>query len=147
VRPQTRAAAVVSVVLITVLLGAALLYAVRSQAPTTASPAAATLRPGSEASACGRLTDYVVSPTPLNPTERVLTLELRGANQTTNSFRYRLTGSGSTPADLGTQFTAGTPQVLFIRGWFVPPDPATPRDVTVTDYSVTRMTEPCPVTQ
>jgi hypothetical protein len=138
----------VLVVLIAVVLGAALFYTVRSQVPpTTASTAAATLRPGSDASACGRLTDYAVSPTPLNPTERVLTLELRGVNQTTTSFRYRLTGSGTTPSDLGTQFTAGTPQVLAVRGWFAPPNPATPRDVTVTDYSVTRMTEPCPVTQ
>lgn len=95
----------------------------------------------------GRLTDYAVSPTALNPTERVLTLEPRGGNQTTNSFRYRLAGSGTAPSDLGTQFTAGTPQVLAVRGWFAPPNPATPRDVTVTDYSVTRMKEPCPVTQ
>lgn len=143
-----RGLATVAVVLLIIIAGVALLYAVRSQMPpTTASTAAATVRPGSDASACGRLTDYAVSPTALNPPERVLTLELRSVNQTTNSFRYRLAGSGTTPSDVGTQFTAGTPQVLAVRGWFAPPNPAAPRDVTVTDYSVTRMTEPCPVTQ
>lgn len=140
--------AALAVVLLILVAGIALLYAARSQVPpTTVPPAATTMRLGSEASACGRLTDYAVSPTPLNPTERVLTLELRSVNQTTNSFRYRLAGSGTTPSDLGTQFTAGTPQVLFIRGWFAPPNPAIPREVTVMDYSVTRMTEPCPVSQ
>ena len=145
---KTRNLATIAVVLLIIVAGVALLYALRSQVPpATASTSAATLRSGSDASACGRLTDYAVSPSALNPTERVLTLELRSVNQTTNSFRYRLTGSGTTPSDLGTQFAAGTPQVLAVRGWFAPPNPATPRDVSVTDYSVTRMTEPCPVTQ
>ena len=143
-----RSPATLAAALLILVAGVAHLYAVRSRVPpTTASPAAATSRPGSEASACGRLTDHAISPTPLNPTERVLTLELRGVNQTTNAFRYRLVGSGTTPSDLGMQFTAGTPEVLAVRGWFAPPNSAAPREVTVTDYSITRMTEPCPVTQ
>jgi len=145
---KTRRFAILAAVLGILVAGVALLYAVRVQAPPTTAPTATlTVRLGSEASACGRLTDYAVSPTSLNPTERVLTLELRSVNQTTNAFRYRLAGNGTTPSDLGTQFSAGTPQVLFVRGWFAPPSPATPREVTVTDYSVTRTTEPCPVTQ
>ena len=146
---KTRTLATLAVVILIIVAGVALLYAMRSPVPpSTASTAAATARPpGSDAFACGRLTEYAESPTASNPTERALSLEWRGVNQTTFSFRYRLIGNGTTPSDLGTQFTAGTPQVLAIRGWFAPPNPATPREVTVMDYSVTRMSEPCPVTQ
>jgi hypothetical protein len=99
-------------------------------------------RPGGEASTCGKLIDYASS----SPTELLLTLEIRHPDQTTNTWRYRLAGPGTAPSDLGTQFAAGRPQVLYIYGWFAPINPLSPSEISVTDYSVMRITEPCPMT-
>jgi hypothetical protein len=76
----------------------------------------------------------------------VLTLEIRLADQSTKIWRYRLTGRGSVPSDLSTQFAAGTPQVVYINGWFAPVNTASPSELTITDFSVVRITEPCPMT-
>ena len=98
--------------------------------------------PGGEASTCGKLIGYASS----SPTDLLLTLEVRHPDQTTKTWRYRLAGPGTAPSDLGAQFAAGTPQVLYIYGWFAPINPLSPSEISVTDYSVMRITEPCPMT-
>src|SRR5438552_2281865 len=95
--------------------------------PTTATPSSlvvasptSTPRPGSEGSTCGRLVDYASA----NPADLFLTLEIRQADQSTKIWRYHLTGRGSAPSDLGTQFAAGTVQIVYISGWFAPVSPS-----------------------
>lgn len=134
--------------LVALVAGAALLAcSVAPTAPAT-SPSASvtgtptsTIQAGSEGSTCGELVDYAVP----NPTEQLLTLQIRAADQSTRRFRYRLVGPGTAPSDVSTQFVAGVKQVLFISGRFTPTPPSQ-TDFTVTSFSVMRIAEPCPVT-
>jgi hypothetical protein len=93
-------------------------------------------RPGGEASTCGKLIDYASS----SPSDLLVTLEIRHLDQTTNTWRYRLAGPGTAPSDLGARFAAGTSQVLYVYGWFAPINPLSPSEISVTDYSVMRIT-------
>ena len=110
--------------------------------PSATAIAASTVRPGSEGTICGKLAGYASS----SSTDPVLTLEIRQADQSTKMWRYRLVGRGTVPSDLGSQFAAGTPQVVYINGWFAPVSPASPTEVSIADFSVMRITEPCPMT-
>jgi hypothetical protein len=76
-------------------------------------------------------------------TKVVLTLELRSVQGGIRTFDYVLVGPGTAPSDLAAQYAAGSQQTLFLQGTFAEPSP---QSVTVTNFSVIRTTEPCPLT-
>jgi hypothetical protein len=134
--------AALAIVVMLVACGGGSTAPVTAASPFVTVGAAPTIRPGTEGTTCGKLAGYASS----SPKDLTLTLEIRLADQSTKMWRYRLTGRGTAPSDLSTKFDAGTPQVLYINGWFAPVNPASPAEVNVTDFSVMRITEPCPMT-
>jgi hypothetical protein len=61
-------------------------------------------------------------------------------------WMYLLEGSGTMPGDLESQFVSGASQTVYINGRFTVVSQSS-RVARVTDFSVARLTEPCPVSR
>lgn len=59
---------------------------------------------------------------------------------------YLLEGSGTMPGHLESQFASGASQTVYINGRFTVISQSS-RVARVTDFSVGRLTEPCPVSR
>jgi len=82
------------------------------------------------ATGCGLLVAYAGDGDP----KFLLTLRSGGTNT-----QYRLSGTGTAPADMGDLFVAKTPQLLSITGRLVTPNSAAPQAINLMDFTVARV--------
>lgn len=86
---------------------------------------------------CGSVTAYVA-----DGAQMLVTLTA-GGTATQYNLQYQFVG-GTSPTDIGTRLSAGTPQLLLITGGQVAPDSGSPNAISLRQYNVARVSSCTP---